>query len=185
MSELFTKVNPLRTGYDREQVEEFFAKVRAAYERAVVDVDGLAPMDIRRAAFDLARRGYKTAEVDAALDKLEDAFAKRLRDQYVTQHGQEAWQSDLSQRAQTLYERLRRPARERFNRPKALRRGYDARAVDKVLNGITDYFDKGELITSQDIRSQSFKRVAKWRAYDERQVDAYLAKAVDILLGVS
>ena len=82
MSDLFPRVSFLQKGYDRRQVEEFFTNVRAAYERPTVDPGGMTPLDIRRAAFDLAGRGYKTEDVDAALDRLEDAFAARLREQF-------------------------------------------------------------------------------------------------------
>ncbi len=184
MTELFGKVNFLRTGYDREQVDEFMTKVRSAYEREVVDANGLSPLDIRRAAFDESRGGYKTADVDAALDKLEDAFAKRLREQFVTQHGQEAWNADLQQRAGVLYERLSRNPGTRFSKPSGLKRGYSAKAVDELLDRVTHYFNTGEVVTAQDIRSSTFKRVGKSRAYVEKEVDAFLAKVVDVLLGV-
>src|SRR5690606_17920617 len=106
MSDLFPKVSFFRTGYDRVQVDDFFANVRASYERPTVDPDGMTPLDIRRAAFDLARRGYKTEDVDAALDRLEDAFAARLREQFVAAHGTDAWNRQVADRAQVLRERL-------------------------------------------------------------------------------
>ena len=74
-------------------------------------------LDVRRAAFDLKHGGYKTAAVDTALDRLETAFAKRAREQFVRAHGQEAWMKQLAQRAQVLYPRLRRPKGERFRPP--------------------------------------------------------------------
>jgi DivIVA domain-containing protein len=184
MTELFPRVSILRRGYARAQVDEFFAAVRAAYERPVMDPNGLSPIEIRRAAFDLEARGYKTPDVDAALDRLEDAFATRLREQYVRASGRDAWNAILAERAQVLYDRLRRPTKQRFSRPKGLRRGYRTQDVDGLLDRITAFFDTGAPLTAKDLRFAIFRRRAKWRAYDEGKVDAYLARAVDIFLGV-
>ncbi len=184
MTELFPRVGILRRGYDREQVDEFFAAVRAAYERPVMDPNGLSPIEIRHAAFDLSARGYRTADVDAALDRLEDAFANRLREQFVRAYGRDVWNAQLAERAQVLYDRLRRPKKQRFSRPRGLRRGYRTRDVDALLDRITAFFDTATPLTAKDLRLAIFRRRAKWRAYDEAKVDAYLARAVDILLGV-
>lgn len=184
MTELFPRAGFLRRGYDREQVESFFAGVRAAYERPSVDPNGLAPLDIRRAAFDLSTRGYRTTDVDAALDRLEDAFGTRLREQFVQAYGRDAWNAQLAAHAEVLYGRLRRPVGQRFARPRGIGRGYKAKEVDALLDRITAFFDAGAPITPADLRTSAFRHAAKWRSYREDQVDAYLAKAVDILLGV-
>lgn len=184
MSSLFPRATPLRQGYRRKQVDEFFANVRTAYEKPVVDPEELTPIEIRQAAFDLRLGGYRTEAVDSALDRLEEAFAHRLRSQFVQARGQDAWNADLAQRAQVLYERLRRPATERFSRPGLIHRGYDAAEVDALMDRITAFFDRGEPITPQEIRTSTFRRRPRRRAYDEGKVDAYFAKAVDILLGV-
>ncbi|MCJ7827503.1 MAG: DivIVA domain-containing protein [Demequinaceae bacterium] len=181
---MFPRVGFLRQGYDWEQVNEFFTNVRVAYERTVVDPNGLTPLDIRHAAFDLRGRGYKTTEVDAALDRLEDAFSARIKDQFVHQHGVEAWHAQLAERAQVLYERLRRPKGERFSHPKRLKRGYRTNDIDALLDRITAFFDRGQALTPSDIRTAIFPRRAKWRSYDESKVDAYLARAIDILQGI-
>lgn len=184
MTDMFPRVGFLHQGYDRDQVNEFFANVRAAYERPIVDPNGLTPMDIRHAAFDMRGRGYKTTAVDAALDRLEDAFTARMREQFIQANGINAWHAQLAERAQVLYERLRRPKGERFSRPRGLKRGYYANPVDALLDRITAFFDKGEPLTVQDLRTAIFPRRAKWRSYDESKVDAYLARAIDILQGV-
>jgi len=184
VTDMFPRVGFLHQGYDREQVNEFFTNIRAAYEREIIDPNGLTPMDIRHAAFDMRGRGYKTTAVDPALDRLEDAFTARIRDQFVQANGLGAWHAQLAERAQVLYERLRRPKGERFSRPKGLKRGYRASTVDALLDRITAFFDKGQELTAQDLRKEIFPRRAKWRSYDESKVDAYLARAIDILQGV-
>ena len=119
------------------------------------------------------------------IHRLEDAFAKRLRDQFVQANGQAAWQQDLSTRAQTLYDNLRREKGKRFSRPGGLGKGYDTKQVDELLERLTTFFDTGAPIVADDIRTAAFARRIKPRAYDEDEVDAYLAQAVDILQGVS
>jgi DivIVA domain-containing protein len=185
MSKLFPRAGLLRSGYSVKQVDAFFEQVRQTYEQPMVDPDSLNPLTIRQATFDLTYRGYNTDAVDTALDKLEDAFAKRLRDQFVQAHGNDAWQQDLAARAQALYDNLRKDKGQRFSRPGGLGRGYDAKKVDELLDRLTAFFDTGEPVTPDEIRTAAFARRIKPRAYDEDEVDAYLAQAVDILQGVS
>lgn len=183
MKDMFPHVNPLARGYHRGQVDAFFAQARMAYERPALDEQAMSAFDVHRAAFDLARGGYKTDAVDAALDRLETAFATRARDQFVRAHGQDAWMAQLAQRAQVLYPRLRRPKGQRFRSPVRSMRGYDARDVDALLGRLIAFFDSGAALTPDDLRSATFRRRGRRGAYDERTVDAYIARAVDILQG--
>jgi len=184
MSDLFPRATRTRHGYHSGQVEDFFQRARAAYERPGAPSGDMTTEDIRAAAFDLKRGGYATSGVDSALDRLELAFAKRTRDAYVRTHGQDAWMGELAQRAQVLYPRLRRPRGKRFAAPSGLRGGYDRKQVDALLDRITTFFDQGTPLTADEVRAVTFKRRGKLRAYHERTVDAYLARTVDILLGV-
>lgn len=183
MTDMFPHEKFLKKGYNRAQVDEFFANARIAYERPALDADAMSSFDVRRAAFDMVYRGYKTSEVDAALDRLEAAFAVRARDEFVRTNGQQAWMTRLAQSAQVLYPRLRRPLGQRFSPPTKARRGYDAREVDTLLNRLIAFFDAGQTLTPDDIRNAVFNRRGRRGAYDERVVDAYLARVVDILQG--
>ncbi len=183
MNDLFPSAGFMRRGYHRGQVEAFFAEARAAYERPMLDDQALSSLDVRRVAFDIKRGGYKPAAVDAALDRLELAFASRARDQFVRAYGQEAWMNRLAESAQSLYPRLRRPRGDRFRAPVGSRRGYDVREVDALLERLIAFFDKGEPLAPEDLRTAAFRRKGKRVAYDERTVDAFIARAVDILLG--
>lgn len=183
MTGVFPRAGFMRTGYHRVQVDAFFAEARAAYERPMLGDEGMSSFDVRRTAFDLKMGGYKTSAVDLALDRLELAFAARVRDQFVRAHGQQAWMTRLAQSAQTLYPRLRRPRGDRFAHPARGKRGYDAREVDALLERLISFFDKGEAVTPEELRTATFGRKGSRRAYDERTVDAYIARAVDILMG--
>ena len=185
MTDLFPRVKFWRTGYHRPQVEDLFARARAAYERPTMDEQALSALDVRRAAFDLKRGGYQVAAVDEALDRLEVAFSTRVREQYVRAHGQDAWMQLLAERAQALYPRLRRPAGDRFRRPGGLRKGYATAEVDEVLDRLTAFFDRGAPVTADELRNSIFARKRGRNAYDERTVDVFLARAVDILMGAA
>jgi len=183
MNDLFPSAGFMRRGYQRGQVEAFFADARSAYERPMLDDQALSSLDVRRTAFDIKRGGYKCGAVDAALDRLELAFASRARDQFVRAYGQQAWMTRLAEGAQALYPRLRRPRGDRFRGPVGSRRGYDAREVDALIERLIVFFDNGEPLAPEDLRTATFRRKGKRGAYDERTVDSFLARAVDILLG--
>ncbi|SEJ49139.1 DivIVA domain-containing protein [Demequina mangrovi] len=185
MTVLFPKVGSLKLGYHPTQVEEFFDKARSAYERTGTEQTSLEPLEVRRTAFDLKHGGYETGAVDAALDRLETAFVGRQRETYVRANGQDAWMQELATRAQTLYPRLRRPAGERFSHPSIMATGYRASDVDELLARVTAFFDRGAPLTADDVRGATFRTSRGSRAYDEATVDAFLARMVDILLGVT
>jgi DivIVA domain-containing protein len=184
MTDLFPRTSKLRRGYARPQVEDFFSRARQAYEQAAHPDSELSPLEVRRASFDLKRGGYAIPAVDGALDRLEVAFATRTKETFVRTKGHDAWMQDLAGRAQVLYPRLRRPKGERFVHPGFISRGYDAREVDTVMARITSFFDGGEALTAQQVRLVAFNQATGKRAYDEATVDAFLARTVDILLGV-
>ncbi|CAM3396519.1 DivIVA domain-containing protein [Occultella aeris] len=181
MEGLFSTVGSLSSGYDREQVDEFFERAKASYEGSGEET--LSAADVRQVAFDLVRHGYNPAAVDAALDRLEGAFIQRDRSDFIATHGQEAWMEQVAERATTLYPRLVRPDGERFAPPER-GRGYDADAVDEVLDRLVDYFDSGAKLSAAELRQATFPSAPRSRAYGEGPVDAYLDRAVDVLLAV-
>lgn len=180
MEGLFPTVGRWASGYDREEVEEFFERAKGAYENGA---DAMTSEDVRTAAFDLVRHGYDPAAVDAALDRLEGAFIQRDRTEFVTASGQDAWMEQVAERATTLYPRLVRPVGQRFAPPER-GRGYDRDAVDEVLDRLVDYFDSGAALSASDLRTVTFPAAPRSRAYAEGPVDAFLDRAVDVLLAV-
>ncbi|TRW45148.1 DivIVA domain-containing protein [Georgenia yuyongxinii] len=192
MSTMFPPAGKARTGYDRQQVEEFFARARAAYENgpAPTGAPGTAggqgtfdEKDVRGAAFDLVRDGYTTAAVDAALDRLEAAFVQRRRTTYVAAQGEAAWMDHIAELATTLYPRLLRPAGQRFRAPER-GRGYDRAAVDTLLERLVAYFDDGGELTAAEVRSTTFPAARASQAYHEGTVDAFLDRTVEVLVAV-
>ncbi len=182
MSEgMFRTVSRLRSGYDPDEVDEFFDHARSVYEAG--QPGALTGKDVRSVAFDMVRGGYVTSAVDAALDRLEAAFVARSRAEVLAERGQQAWMEMLADQARTLYGRLTRPDGERFAPPAGRQQGYDADDVDDLCERLVAYFDKGAPLTAQDIRSATFGRRRGRRAYAEAPVDAFFARAVEVLLG--
>lgn len=179
---VFSEVSKFKLGYDMSSVDEFFKKARQAYESETLSL-GVA--DIQNASFPLIRgSGYATEEVDAALDRLEVAFTVKYRDDIKNTLGANAWSEELTARARTLYGRLRRPAGERFDTPRDSKWGYDKKEVDALCDRLTAYFDRSAIITSSDVKFASFSARKNSKAYDEASVDAFLARATQVLLGV-
>lgn len=182
MSALFGTVSVLKTGYDKDEVDEFFDHARQAYEGRAAQP--LSASDIQRATFDLVRGGYETHEVDAALDRLEAAFVARQRAEHVNAHGQDAWMAALAERARTLYGRLGRPDGMRFAPAEGRAQGYDKDDVDALCDRLVGYFDRQEPLTSAELRAATFAVARGDAAYAEGPVDAFFARAVEVLLGV-
>lgn len=179
MTSKFPLVGRWSAGYDIEQVDDFFARAREAYEGG----GGMGAVDVRGTAFDLVRKGYRPAAVDAALDRLEAAFVQRGRADAIADVGQDAWLNDVAQRATSLYPRLTRPEGERFASPEQ-GRGYSKLDVDTLLDRMVEYFDDGADLTAKEIRSATFASARGEHAYAEGPVDAFLDRAVDVLLAV-
>ena len=153
---MFRTVSRFRTGYDPDQVDTFFTHARRVYEGD--QSEPLTGTEVRKVAFDLVRGGYATTSVDSALDRLE--------------------------RARTLYERLRRPDGERFAPARRGEQGYRPEDVDDMCHRLIDYFDKGTPLTSDEVRHVTFRKASGHNAYAEGPVDAFLERAVEVLLGV-
>jgi DivIVA domain-containing protein len=183
MSTLFRTAGRMRSGYDPAQVDDFFDRARLVYE-GNRSVEPLTARDVRLTAFDLVRGGYATGPVDAAMDRLERAFVTRQRTDYVAAHGQQAWMDHLASQARTLYGRLTRPDGERFAPAARGQQGYLPEDVDALCHRLVDYFDNGASLTSDEIRSVTFRRARGAKGYGEAAVDAFCDRAVEVLTGV-
>ncbi len=177
----FPHVGRWSRGYDPDQVETFFGRARVAYEGPLES--SMRGDDVRAAAFDLVRGGYSPGAVDGALDRLEGAFVRRERAAFVARKSQQEWMGIVAERATTLYPRLVRPAGERFA-PPSHGRGYAVADVDAVLDRLVAYFDAGATLTAGELRTATFRSARGDRAYAEGPVDAFVARAVEVLLAV-
>jgi DivIVA domain-containing protein len=178
---MFRTVGALRSGYDPDEVDTFFEHARSVYENG--PAGALSGRDVRTVAFDVVRRGYMTSPVDAALDRLEAAFVARSRADFIAEQGQQAWMNRLAEQARSLYGRLTRPDGERFAPAHGRSAGYEPADVDALCHRLVAYFDRGAPLSAQEVRGASFRRRNGRAGYAEASVDAFLDRAVEVLLG--
>lgn len=180
----FPTMSGWKNGYDPAQVDSFFKRARESFERETPQPGDLDARAVRTVGFDLVRKGYHVGVVDAALDRLEDAFAKRARDRLVAASGQESWVQELTRAAGSLRGRLVREPGTRFNHPDAGIIGYDIAEVDDLCDRINAYFTQGHAMSVDEVRRVLFRTKKGTKAYDEDQVDAFLDRVVEVMASV-
>jgi DivIVA domain-containing protein len=180
----FPRTRSSTLGYDVNEVDDFLAKARLAYDErdATSGAYALTSEMVRHTAFTMRKGGYYAPAVDAALERLEDAFALRERDRAYQAAGDEAWFAGARSRAAEILLRLERPAGQKFTRAGFLRVGYHPKDVDAFADALVEYFRAGADVTVTDVRTVVFR--SKRGGYNEAQVDAVLDAAVDVMLAV-
>jgi DivIVA domain-containing protein len=185
MASTFPRVKRGR-GYRVDEVEEFLAEARAAYERSEdgtdTGADALDAAAIRRTAFGMERGGYSPGHVDAALERLEDAFAERERESAYRSVGDKAWFSQARDGATEILDRLARPDKQKFRRVGGLTEGYNRREVDRFCTRLRRYFREGEKVGVDEVRTVAFR--AERGGYREWEVDLLLDSVIDVMLAV-
>jgi DivIVA domain-containing protein len=170
-----------KLGYNSTQVDEFLARARDAYDGSVPDAE-LTAAEIRRTAFGMQRGGYSTSHVDAALERLEDAFAAREREEARAREGGDTWLQDARTTAQVIINRLGRPEGQRFDRTGVLTQGYHRADVDRLADRLMRYFRDGKPMSVDEVRTVVFR--PQRRGYREIQVDLLLDSVTDVMLAV-
>lgn len=179
----FDRVGRSDLGYSPKQVEKFLTAARDYIE------DPSAPRvtshEVRTVSFDAVRAGYDANEVDAALDRLEDAFARRERDDLIQQSGEEAWLREIGQLANVLRGRLARADGERFRRPTSHKApSYHVQDVDGLCVRLLDYLEQGSAMSADEVRTAVFRTVTGQEGYEETQVDAFLDRVVELMAAI-
>jgi DivIVA domain-containing protein len=171
-----------KPGYDVAQVDEFLVAARRAYDSDPSAPGALSAADIRHTAFSMAKGGYSTSHVDAALERLEDAFAARERDAARGSGHDSAWFEDARTSAQAILERLERPVGHRFQRVSFLTLGYNRQDVDRFAGRLVKYFQDGRPMSVEEVRTVTFRE--QRGGYREAQVDLLLDSVTDVMLAV-
>ena len=166
-------------GYHRAAVDTFLDAARRAFEE---DDDALTAEDVRVASFPLVRDGYVVEDVDAALARVEDAFAARARDRAVRREGVENWVAQARREAQVILDHLGRERGRRFARTGFLTFGYRRDEVDHVTDRIAGFLRDGQDLTVGQVRQAAFRM--QRGGYREEQVDALLDATVEVMLAV-
>lgn len=181
MSTTFPRVKRER-GYDIDEVEDFLEDARRAYTGDPGAAQVVTSETIRRVGFTMRRGGYSPSHVDAALERLEDAFAARERDQALARLGEQGVYQQARSDAQVLLDRLTRGRGRRFRRVGLLSGGYSVRYVDDFADRVVRYLTHGEPLSAEDVRGVVFP--PQRGGYSESQVDVVLDAVVDVLQAV-
>ncbi len=182
VSTTFPRTRNSRRGYRVDQVEDFLEDARRAYTAEPGAPVVVTSTSIRQMAFDMEKGGYSTVHVDAALERLEDAFANRERDRAIQLAGDQAWYTEARQIAQEILDRLARPAGHRFDRVNFLSDGYDRKEVDAFADRLVGYFQDGRQMSIEEVRTAAFR--PQKGGYRETQVDLVLDAVTDVMLAV-
>jgi len=178
----FPRARKGRLGYDIDEVEEFLEEARRAYTAENPELSVVTADSIRTTAFSMRKDGYSTTHVDAALERLEDAFAAREREREIARQGDEAWYADARATAQEILDRAVRPKGKRFQRVSILTIGYSVADVDAFADRIAGYFQNGDALTTDDVRTIAFR--SQRGGYREAQVDYLLDTVTRVMLAV-
>lgn len=181
MSTTFPRTQGSQRGYDVDEVEDFLEDARRAYTGEAAS-SVITAESIRRMAFTMRRKGYSPEHVDAALERLEDAFALREREQVLASQGEDAWYGEVRETAQTILDRLVRPRGQRFRRVGIFTNGYSVREVDALADRIAGYFQNGTPVEIERLRGVAFS--AQRGGYHEAQVDILIDSVIHVMLAV-
>jgi DivIVA domain-containing protein len=182
VSTTFPRARRPELGYNVEQVEDFLEEARRAYGAAPGELTVVTAESIRHTAFGMQKGGYSTKPVDAALERLEDAFFQRERERKLKEFGDEAWYAQARTTAREILGRLARPAGTRFDRVGRLTNGYHRGDVDEFADQVVAYFQDGLPITVDEVRTVAFR--PQRGGYREAQVDFVLDAIVEVMLAV-
>jgi DivIVA domain-containing protein len=177
MSFQFELADAKKPGYQTQQVDEFIAKARLQY--ANFDEALLPANRIRAVEFDLVHGGYDIAAVDAAIARLEDAFAAKEIKLEIATKGEYAITDRYERIKDLLFARVERPRGQKFSRVQWIMRGYNLKQVDSLCEHIERHFVSGAPLTVAEVRSSIFK--ATRGGYVEGQVDAFLDRTIELL----
>jgi DivIVA domain-containing protein len=169
-------------GYNVDQVEDFLEEARSAYTSDRVGTAVVSARSIRKLAFAMQKGGYSPAQVDSALERLEDAFAARERDRSIADVGESAWYANARSEAQEILNRLARHTGKKFSRASSFTTGYAVKDVDAFAEELANYFQQGTPLTIERVRTVAFRSVK--RGYRESQVDYLLDSVIDVMLAV-
>lgn len=183
----FELVDEKSIGYAPDDVDDYFEELAADFVKLRKgSYEGIITSSmIRSHSFPQARGGYKPAEVDRALDRVEDKFSELERDARRANLGEAAWNEQVETLANTVMGRLTRPDGERFRRPsKKLVKGYYVRDVDQLCLEIKDHLQHDSVISPKVIRKARFRAATGDMSYEESQVDAFLNRCIELMLEI-
>ena len=182
MTPTFPRLKGRTYGYSIEAVDAFIDQARTAYDTAYAPAVVLTSANIRTVSFPAQKGGYSTRHVDAALERLETAFAERERAVAIAAEGEASWLEKASHESAVLTARFARSSKKRFNRVGLFEQGYAIKDVDVFSEKVSAYLEEGAPLSVDEVRSVVFR--AQRGGYDEAQVDAALDAVTALLLAL-
>ena len=181
----FERVARNEYGYNARQVDQFLQRARVSLETPKAATHLIKSGDVRAVSFDPVKGGYSAAVVDAALDRLEDAFARRERDELIAAGGEDAWLRESGNLSGILRGRLHRPDGDRFRRPsKGKARSYNTADVDRLCRDLLGYLEEDKPLSVDNVRRAVFRPAVGKDGYEENQVDAFLDRVVELMAAI-
>lgn len=180
MTTTFPRAKRKTVAYNVEQVDAFIAQARLAYDTYEIGEATLTSSEIRRVAFDVAKKGYVASVVDAALERLEIAFAELEREKAIDTEGWEGLSRRSRQALEELATRFRRPAKKRFSRLGGFKTGYRVADVDAFADEVVAGLDSGTSLRASWVRQAVFR--PQKGGYSEVQVDLILDELIEALI---
>jgi DivIVA domain-containing protein len=164
-------------GYNPEQVDALLDLAKRQYESPQEVL--LRASDLRGLRLDLVSGGYAVAQVDAALDNLEDHFIQAEVKTFRQRYGDQELAKRYEELQQALIPRLRRADGKRFAKVSVLARGYDKKKVDELCDQLMAHFNGGSRVKVSKVRRAQFS--ATRSGYSMPQVDSFLDRVVEAL----
>ena len=182
----FDRVQRNQYGYNAKQVDQFLQRARVSFETPKAAAHAVKSADVRAVSFDPVKGGYAAAGVDAALDRLEDAFARRERDELIAERGEDAWLREIGSLSGTAA-RPPAPARRRAvpaPRQEAKARSYNTTDVDDLCHDLIGYLEEDKPLSVDNVRRAVFRPAVGQDGYEETQVDAFLDRVVELMAAI-
>jgi len=177
MTAHFPNASGKTLGYSPQQVDQLINRARAQF--ANPGSHSLNAKSLRTAQFDLVPGGYVIEAVDAALDRLDDAFAVQDVKQLVAQLGEHGANERLIALRTLLAGRIGRGPGKHFAQVALWHKGYARNQVDSMIGLIWEQVSGKKSVPVAILRETTFKPV--WGGYVENQVDAFIDKSVEYI----
>ncbi len=177
MSNNFPTAGAKELGYEPGQVDAVINQARVQFAEPNSNI--IDAKNLRTAQFDLVADGYQIDAVDAALDRLDDAFAQREKQRLAANLNSVDAFDEVDKIRKLIKGRVRRPNGKKLARAGLFAKGYSVRQVDQFLTRVGLRLSGKAELSISELRSVTFK--PKWGGYIENQVDALIDKTVEYL----
>lgn len=177
MTAHFLRVPENELGYETSEVDAVIELARSQFANPGSHV--LDASSLRTKQFTTVKGGYRIDSVDAALDRLDDAFAEQEANRLLARSGHQGAAEHLETLKRSLLGRVARGRAKAFKRQPWWQKGYSVRQVDQLLRRVGQTLEGQPSVGVPQLRQVTFS--PKWAGYTEAQVDAFLDRTVQYL----